>query len=294
MLDLSLETQVSGRSDLKSALIIATTIVLVACGSAQSADENTASRAHYLGNEGVMVEHGATKILFDPLFRRDYGEYELVPPDMERALLAGAAPWDGIDAVFISHYHGDHFDPGLMLSYVRAHPAIELYAPAQAVAGLRDVAGRNDDDVFERVHGLALDYGDAPVRRELDSLSIEAALIPHVGWPEEMTDVENVAFRVTLNGVTTVTHLGDADARDEHFAKAPENGDKRRSHLSLLPFWFFLSHEGREILMRRIDSARAVGIHVPKDIPDEPSERPIELQGVDLFTRPGETRDIAH
>ena len=282
----------SGSSKLISALITATTIVLVACGSAQIVAADTASRAHYLGNEGVMIEHGTTKILFDPLFRRDYDQYELVPPDMERALLAGAAPWDDIDAVFISHYHGDHFDPGLMLSYLRTHPAIELYAPAQAVAGLRDVAGRNDDDVFGRVHSLALDYGDAPVRTEMDGLLIEAVRIPHSGWPERRTDVENIAFRVTLDGVTTVTHLGDSDADLAHFDAG--HWDQRRSQLALPPYWFFRTPERRDTLIPRINADHSVGVHVPTEIAAEPSERPIELQGIDLFTRPGETRDIAH
>jgi len=61
-------------------------------------------RAHYLENAGVMIERGDTKILFDPFFRSDYGQYDLVPQEMEAALFAGSPPWDGIDAIFISHH----------------------------------------------------------------------------------------------------------------------------------------------------------------------------------------------
>ena len=273
--------------------IIAIAAAVLSVGSvAVRADQHTASRAHYLGNEGVMVEHGATKVLFDPLFRRDYDQYELVPPDIERALLAGTPPWDGIDAVFVSHYHEDHYDPALMLSYLRAHPAIELYAPAQAVEGLRKLVDSPDDDVIERVHGLTLEYGDAPVRTEMDGLLIEAVRIPHSGWPERRADVENIAFRVTLDGITTVTHLGDADADVAHFEQHAGHWEQRRSHLALPPYWFFRLPERREFLIPHIHADHSVGVHVPKEIPDEPSQRPIELQGVDLFTRPGETRNI--
>ena len=258
--------------------------------AAPPADEFGMSRAHYLGNEGVMVEHGATKILFDPLFRQGFDEFELVPPDIERALLAGTPPWDGIDAVFVSHYHEDHYDPALMLSYLRAHPTIELYAPAQAVDGLRDVEDSADDGVFDRVHGLVIAYGDAPVRIEMDGLLIEAVHIPHA--QERWADVENISFRVTLDDVTTVTHLGDADADVAHIEKNAEHWEQRRSQLAMPPFWHFRTQERRDTLIPRLNADHAIGVHVRKDIPDEPSERPIELQGVDLFTRPGETRDI--
>src|SRR5262245_21953512 len=67
--------------------------------------------AHYLANEGVLIVSGETRIVFDPLFRNDFGTYRLLPKELERALFAGEPPFTGLDAVFISHYHEDHFSP---------------------------------------------------------------------------------------------------------------------------------------------------------------------------------------
>ena len=67
------------------------------------------STAQYLANASVLVTTGDTKAVFDPLFRNDFGQYALVPAQMERALFDGTAPFDGLDAVFVSHYHEDHF-----------------------------------------------------------------------------------------------------------------------------------------------------------------------------------------
>lgn len=256
------------------------------------AGDNPTSRIHYLGNAGVMAEHGETRILFDPLFQEDYNEYELVPPDMQRALLAGAAPWDGVDAVFVSHYHEDHFDPALILAYLKAHPAIELYAPAQAALGLHEAASPADAGIFGRVHGLALAYGDAPLRIEMGGLLIEALFIPHSGWPGSNTEVENLAFRVTLDNVTTVTHLGDADGDVVHFAGSAAYWEQRRTHLALPPYWFFYGADKGSDLLHGLNADRAVGVHVPKNVPDESGARPAELRGIDLLTRPGESRDI--
>ncbi len=88
--------------------ILALIIVAVMSNTSYADKEQTWS-AHYLANAGVMIARGETKILFDPFFRNDYGQYDLVPEEMEAALFAGTLPWDGIDAIFISHHHGDHY-----------------------------------------------------------------------------------------------------------------------------------------------------------------------------------------
>ena len=68
-----------------------------------------AQEAFYMANEGVMVTDGDTKILFDPLYPESYGQYLLVPEQMREALFAGEAPFEDVDAIFVSHFHGDHF-----------------------------------------------------------------------------------------------------------------------------------------------------------------------------------------
>lgn len=250
--------------------------------------------AHYLANEGLMVVHGETKVLFDPLFNEDYGQYRLVPPAMRRALMNGDKPWDGIDAIFISHYHDDHFSPGDMLEYLRRQAGVRLYAPRQAVDAMRSMAPDSDAAVFARVQAVALDYGDTPHVIDVDSLLIEAVRIPHSGWPSRRVEVENIAWRVTLNGETTVLHLGDADTRDVHYARDEDFWEERQPNMAFPPYWYFLSEAGRQVLDERLRPMHAVGIHVPDSVPHGDLERQAELRGVDIFTRPGEDRVIPH
>lgn len=251
-----------------------------------------ASSAHYLANEGLMVVQGETKVLFDPLFRNSYGQYLMLPKEMEAALFAGQPPFDGIDAVFISHYHGDHFSPDDVLRLLKAQPKIVLYAPAQAVDGLRSSSSVQDEAVFERVNAVELAYKDAPVTLEMDGLMIEAVRIPHAGWPDGRLDVENISWRVTLNESTTVLHMGDADPNDVHFARDADYWDARHTNMAFPPYWFYASRNGRAILDNRIKPGHSVGVHVPISMPKNPSQRPPEYRDYDLFTQPGEIREI--
>ena len=247
------------------------------------------SSVQYLANEGVMVTHGETSILFDPLFNNSYGQYQLVPREMREAIMTGAPPYDSVDAVFVSHYHEDHFSAADILQLLKSRSGIHLYAPTQAVIALRKIAAEGDENIFERVTGLDLEYGDSPVSIRTENLAIDAVIVPHSGWPTARTDVQNIVFRVTLDDSGTVMHMGDADARIVHFAADEEYWEEVRVHLALPPYWFFGSGDGREILEERINIQHSIGIHVP-DLYANPANVPAGLSRHELFTRPGEGR----
>jgi L-ascorbate metabolism protein UlaG (beta-lactamase superfamily) len=258
-------------------------------GVASAAFGQDESSVQYLANEGVMVTHAETSILFDPLFNNSYGQYQLVPSDMREAIMTGAPPFDSVAAVFISHYHDDHFSAVDILQLLKARSGIHLYAPMQAVVALREIANDGDESVFERVTGLDLTYGDSPVSIRTENLTIDAVIIPHSGWPTARTDVQNIVFRVTLDESGTVMHMGDADARIVHFAADEEYWEEVRVHLALPPYWFFGTSDGREILENRINIQHSIGIHVP-DTYANPANVPAGLSRYEIFTRPGEGR----
>ena len=71
-------------------------------------------------NEGILVSACGSKILFDAFYEDSYGQYLLVPDEIRAALMSGEPPYDDIDAVFVSHVHGDHFSPAPTLAYLGA------------------------------------------------------------------------------------------------------------------------------------------------------------------------------
>jgi L-ascorbate metabolism protein UlaG (beta-lactamase superfamily) len=244
----------------------------------------------YLGNAGVLISHGETKIVFDPLFDEDFGTYERVPKDIEDALFAGTSPFDGLDAVFVSHHHDDHFSPERMVQLLQARPDLQLFGPRQAIESMpidgTDAALRN------RLHSVTPDPEDE-FTLEFDDIEINAVRIPHSGWPSRHADIENISFKVSLDERATVLHMGDAHTDPAFFDKQAEYWAERQLHLALPPYWYFLSNGGRTILDNHIHADEVFGVHVPKDVPDSPSQYPEELRGRTLFSVPGEEIQIS-
>jgi len=249
------------------------------------------STLQYLANEGVAVFHEDTTLLFDPLFRNDYGIYTLVPDSTREALFAGAAPFQEITAVFVSHHHGDHFDPADMLRLLKQHKTTQLYGPQQAIDAMRAAAEPGDAAVFERTIALELSYEDGPQIIQSGDIQVEAFFVPHAGWPLRLTDVQNIAFRVTLDDDTSVVHLGDADPNRVHFELHREEWHEHTTDVALPPYWFFNSKMGNQVLKEYVRPQQSIGIHAPSSYSD-PTKIPDDLKDFDLFTRPGESRRL--
>ena len=266
-------------------ILIATLLSLGVLPAAYGHDDHSA--ATYLGNEGVLVTRGDVKVVFDAFYADSYDTYLLPAPETTRALLAGTAPYDGIDAVFVSHIHGDHFSPAPTLAFLRAHPEVRFYASTQVAEALAKEAG---GEAPANVTSLGIAPGDPPQTIRVGELEILAMAVPHAGG-KRMSSISNIAFRVTLDGKTTVLHLGDADASDKLFAPLQESLDQRTIDAAFPPYWFFGSEEGKKILSERIRARQTIGIHVPAEAVGK-GEEWRKRYDADLFTDPGESREL--
>lgn len=240
----------------------------------------------YLGNEAVMVTDGSNKVLFDPFFHNNYNIYTLVPDKIRHAIFNGEPPYDNINALFISHAHGDHFAANDVLRFLIHHQQVQLVAPKQAIDQI--LALPNASKVKSRLYAINLDYGEKPGNLSVGSIEIEAVRIPHAGWPDR-AEIENIVFRLTLGKNLTVMHLGDADPDDNHFLPHKKFWQHRVTDYALPPYWFMQSKQGRAILDQRINSLDSIGIHVPMIVPES-----LLKTGRKYFSKPGETKKIDH
>ena len=243
--------------------------------------------ARYLGNEGVLVSRGETKVLFDAFYAESFGgTYTLLPTALEQAMMAGTAPFDGVDAVFVSHIHPDHFNSRKLIAYLRAHPQVKLYAGFDVIGAIYAADVSVDDPISRRMIRVHVAPGDKAKTFQLPGIDVEALSIPHSGNQA----VAHYAFRVTLDKAATVLHLGDSDDGDQHFAPYQADLDARRTDTAFAPTWMMTSDSGRRILEQRIRPGKVVGIHAEEKLRTDPRAR-AELKG-DVFLDPGETRTV--
>ncbi len=257
-------------------------------------DRQGTAHAQYIANEGVLVSSGDVKIMFDPLPLSGLGTYMNVP-DQDRAdMMAGLPPYDGIDAVFISHAHRDHFSAGDMIAYMQSNTDVHIVMPRQALQMMRGDTGW-DAGLLGRISALDMAAGDPSQTLDLGAVSASAVRIPHAGWPAPArAAVQNMVYRVTLSpseapvqGVT-VMHMGDADVNPRHYAPHQAHWDAARTDTAFPPYWFFLYPGGADILYHTMNVDQAIGTHVPLRVPAE-----LKASGADYFSISGETRAIS-
>ena len=251
-----------------------------------SAHDPETGRATSILNEGVIVEHGDTKVLFDPIYDNSFNTYAEMGEDLKAKIINGDAPFDGVDAIFVSHFHGDHFSAPNMLRLLAAQGEVKLFAPAAAVDAMRSAAGW-DEGLSERITSVSLELAGPSARYSLEDITVESVRVPHSGWPRFHKDVENIIFRVTLANSSRVMHLGDAGTDDSHFAPHHEFLRKERTGIAFVPYWMFGRPDSDEFFDSVLNAQSAVGIHVPANVPEA-----LKQSGKDYFGKLGETRSI--
>ncbi len=248
---------------------------------AESGDQAATNTATSILNAGVMTQMGAgadgsLKFLFDPLYDDHFGSLQQMPPELIAAIVSGAAPYDGVDGVFVSHAHGDHFSARHLTDMMVKQPQLQLAVPGQALEAMREMDGWSAD-LETRIHSIELENGEAAQAFRFggngaaDSGAIvEAFRSPHSGWPDRHAATHNITFRVSVEGegaAATVMHLGDADPAAEHYAALSDFLSARRSGLAMVPFWFYGAGIDPAIITEVLNAQSSVAVHVPVRVP---------------------------
>jgi len=264
------------------------TAMLIWCaGMTVSLAHEHPSHAQYIANEAVLVSHGETKIMFDPLPLSGFGTYPETPDADIAQMMKGEGSYAGIDAVFISHAHSDHFSAMAMIDYLTAQPDVRLVVPQQAL-GMMQKEMDWREDLRARMSIIDMEAGDAPETIEIGDITATAVRIPHAGWPAPArASIQNMVYRVTLGDGATIIHMGDADPRRQHFIPHKDHWQAKRTDMAFPPYWFLTSASGRLILEDEMNVAKSIGVHVPIKVPAD-----LKASGQDYFSVSGETRKI--
>ena len=257
-------------------------IILLYCGNS-FANPNSLGTAHYLANEGVLVASKHKKIMFDPLFTKNYGRFLLVPDALKAQIFANAEPFNDVDAIFISHSHADHFNAQDLYSYLLKYPRVKLVAPTQAVNKLKPLTEYKR--IEKQIREISMAIGDKPREIDENGIKVEIIRVPHVGWPER-TEIENLIYRVTIDS-TTVMHLGDSDTSVEHYLPYEDFWLDRVTHHAFIPGIFAIDSSSETTVKKLINANNITLIHIPESVPDK-----LKKLKIDYFSKPNEMRAL--
>lgn len=209
----------------------------------------------FLANEGVLLEGGSRKVLIDALFD-PYRSYAVPHDSTQRALREGKAPFNAVDLVLVTHWHGDHFGSAAVAGHLEANPRATLVASAQVIDSLRRFTPARD---IAASRTLAQAAASAERRREvINGVPVEVLGVSH-GSGRHAT-VQHRGYIVEIGG-RRVLHLGDTEFTDDEFSRL--RLDTARIDVALLPAWALTSQ--RAIIERWIKPRQVVAVHLQAD-----------------------------
>lgn len=209
----------------------------------------------YLANEGFMLAGGGRKVLIDALFGEGLKGYAAVSP-ARRALLEGArTPFNDVDVVCATHFHGDHFNAEPVLAHLTNNPQAFFFSTPQAADKLR--ATGKFDSIKTRVVAALPPEGER-LRGGHRGVSVQLLNIHH----GRTRPVENLGFIIEFAG-KRILHIGDSEAEPAVFQKYEVVKD--RIDVAFLPFWYFQSDDWKRAVREQIQPRHIVLMHVPPD-----------------------------
>jgi L-ascorbate metabolism protein UlaG (beta-lactamase superfamily) len=234
--------------------LLAALALLPSIGLGQRTDGLTLT---FLANEGVMLSSGGKKVLIDALFVK-YKTGFATPADSTQAALAAArAPFDNVDLILATHYHGDHFHPQQVAAHLAANPRATLATSAQVIDSLRGRLPRGGP-IDARI--LARTTPPGTRRREvINGIPVEFIGISHGTGPRNHLQIEHLAYIVELGG-KRVLHVGDAILSEDNLRAF--RLDTARIDVALVPTWVATGKSSREAIERWVKPKQVVAFHV--------------------------------
>lgn len=219
----------------------------------------------YIANEGVLIQSGEQKVIIDALFDKYYDDYLHPSEELLEKMIAGEAPYDGVDVLLSTHIHRDHFAPTVTGRFLKNHPETMLISSAQLA---RSVAEDYTDgaSVVSQMEGLGRDTQIH--QKEVKDIKIWAFFIYHAGGRRTQS-IENMGFLIELDG-KRILHLGDSDMDLKRYAEL--NLKSMDVDIAMVPYWYMADEVGIKIIKETIQPKHLLGIHFPKlgsDMADE-------------------------
>lgn len=250
-----------------------------------------------IANTGVMISHGETRFLINPIF--DVGGtdgFRSPPPELRDALFEGSGEYAGVDAALFTHAGEDQSDPAAIAAFMRANAQarvaysmapvsinlIQLLIPsADNEAGPEEM----DEELLSRIVGIEpLAHEPMNCIYDLPEISKPLGFCP--GGVAIWTEYANVAYVVSVGGMT-IAHLGNANPDNTNWWIWDLLELGAEIDIVIHPYEFTDSEAGREAQNRRFARARWIAVGIPVSMSREDAIR--QFGEGHVLIEPGET-----
>ncbi|NOT29171.1 MAG: MBL fold metallo-hydrolase [Planctomycetes bacterium] len=210
----------------------------------------------YLANAGFYLESVDGSVLIDACLREPVGLHSALPGPVHGKLTNARPPFDRPSLVLVSHEHLDHVQARVLEKLLVNNPGARLVTSQQVVSVLQ--GGAQD---FEVIRGRVESVQPAPgtiQRREEEGLSVGFFRLEHSGKGHPM--LVHLGHLIELGGLR-ILHVGDAEPNPANFAAY--DLDSLGIDVALVPYWYFGSVGGAEVLREQIQARTVIACHVP-------------------------------
>lgn len=214
----------------------------------------------YISNAGVIIEFQDKKIMIDGLCSSKIPIYKSTPPEVLEKLILNIPPFNDIDVLLFTHYHGDHFDPVSTAEFLKNNTRAVVISTCKVIEKIESEFRYLDNNRFLTANPALYSAEDITA----GGISIKAYSMLHEG--EQYRDVQNLAYLVDAYGIK-VLHVGDAKPVEENFINF--NLSEKSIDLLIAPFPYVSIIKGRQVIEKYIKPGKIIAVHLPyKELDD--------------------------
>jgi len=245
------------------ALLLLANIIFSSCSVQKKIDVT------YIANSGFLIESSGKQIIIDALFRNGWDNY-LIPTDsIVSDIINQKDPFNNANLMLITHDHGDHFNPSMVMAYLINNSENILIAPPKVTNEiLKHSDYKKVENQIVQLDKINQEKNDTTIQ----GIRVRSFFIQHDSRPQ----IENVGFLIDIDKLK-VFHSGDYNGSEiVEFEKLQLQNEY--IDLALLNFYgFWNSKEEQEFTEKYINPKKITLMHIP------PAEIEIVKDSVNLI-----------
>jgi ankyrin repeat protein len=210
---------------------------------------------YYIANEGFVIKAGPQKIMIDSLFNNGVGRYLVPSQDVLNIMGQDGEPFDGVKFLVFTHNHPDHFNAGMVETFMMKNKNVILVAPRQVLKDL-EVYGL----YFPQLRHRTVSISPAPLSgaaMSVKDLKMNILRLFH-GQP----DIQCLGYVFDIAG-KSVCHLGDGALKQNKEVLKRFPLHSFNIDVAFIQYYDFLDAEGRDLIAEYIKPKNIVLMHVP-------------------------------